>query len=454
MDAVSPPRGKQAVGSRLIAQLSCLALICNEWLAEMHIGYVVKRFPRVSETFIAQEVLELERQGVEVTVLTLRPNDHPAEHDWLKELRAAVVPCDGLSLSQSWRTLHRRARNDSVYARLVKEVLGEAFLFPSNRGKRALCAATVIVDEVRRRGIDHLHAHFANQPAFVAYLAHRLGSVSYSFTGHAKDLYADALPPRLLGRLVERAAFTVTVSDDNQRHLRATLKKNTSRRLVRIYNGVDVPQRPPIDRTPSNARILCVARLVEKKGLDILLQAFARLTQTGSANGPCLEIVGEGPLDEDLRALARELGLGDRVEWSGWLAHERVLDRMRAATVFALPCRIAANGDKDALPTVLLEAMGCGLPCVSTTIGGVPEIVDDGVTGLLVPPDDPAALAAALEDLLQAPRRRQQMKTAAHRRVSRLFDRSSNVRELRRHFEIAVGDRSDRPAAIAVGTSL
>lgn len=412
----------------------------------MHVGYVIKRFPRISETFIAQEILELERQGVEVTVLALRPNDQPARHGWLGKLRAPVVRCDTLSLSQAWRQLHRRAHRDTEYVRTVRDVLGEAFSFPSDRGKRALCAATVIAGEVERREIDHLHAHFANQPAFIAYLAHRLSAASYSFTGHAKDLYADALPPRLLGRLAERAAFAVTVSENNRRYLVQTLGERASRRLVTIYNGVEIPCEQPAER-PHPRRILCVARLIEKKGLETLLEAFARLTsgrEAGSTNGLRLEIIGEGPLRDSLHARCEDLGLDGRIDWSGDLPHEQVLARMRRTTVFALPCRVAADHDRDALPTVLLEAMTCRLPCISTPVGGVPEIVVDGVTGLLVPPDDPNALARALADLLESPWRREQMGAAGYRRACRLFDRGSNVAQLRHHFETAVGRRSAR----------
>lgn len=408
----------------------------------MHVGYLVKRFPRVSETFIAQEILELERQGVEVTVLALRPNDQPAEHAWLKHLAAPVVPCHGSSLSQAWRRLHREARRDAAFAETAQQTLASAFAFPTDRGKRSLCAATAISREVASREIDHLHAHFANQPAFVAHLAHRLSGVTYSFTGHAKDLYADALPRSLLRELVEAAAFAITVSEDNRRHLDDRLGGGLAEKLVRLYNGVEIPVDPPSRDRHRALRILSVGRLVEKKGIDTLLQAMAHLARR--ADGPSgirLEIVGDGPLRQRLHAEARELGLGDRVDWLGALPHERVLKRMRAAELFVLPCRVAANGDQDALPTVLLEAMSQGLACISTPVGGVPEIVAEGVTGVLVPPDDPAALASSIHELVTASHRRQRMGAAGHERAARLFDRRANVATLRRLIEAAAGDR-------------
>ncbi|MDX1643477.1 MAG: glycosyltransferase family 4 protein [Thermoanaerobaculia bacterium] len=419
----------------------------------MHVGYLVKRFPRVSETFIAQEILELERRGVGVTVLALRPNDQPAEHGWLDRLRAQVIPCHELGLSQAWRRLHRRARHDPSFSRTAQRVLAEAFAFPSNRGKRALSAATVIAETVAERRIDHLHAHFANQPSFVAYLAHRLSGVSYSFTGHAKDLYADALPPSLLRRLVTEAAFTVTVSEDNRRHLLATLGPTAAEKVVRIYNGVEVPDEPRHEEPPPSAPILSVARLVEKKGLDTLLDAMAALVFDDDSRSVLrLEIVGDGPLRESLHARARDLGLDDRIAWSGALPHEEVLARMRRARLFVLPCRVAGDGDQDALPTVLLEAMARGLACVSTPIGGVPEIVEHGATGLLVPPNDREALAAAISELLDSPEKRRRMGEAGHRRAARLFDRRTNVAALRERFEAAVEDHAREPDAALVET--
>ncbi len=297
------------------------------------------------------------------------------------------------------------------------------------------------------RGIRHLHAHFANEPAFVARLAGRLLAAPFSFTAHAKDIYAKGPALAVLREQVEAAAFVVTVCEANRVHLEELLGARAAK-VRTLYNGVDLERLSPAPpfAAADGGRILCVARLVEKKGLDLLLRAVAQLR--GRGVGVTCTVIGEGPERPALERLRAELGLAEAVELAGCLPHEEVIERMRRAEMLVLPCRVTANGDRDALPTVLLEAMACGLACVSTPVGGVAEIIRHRETGLLVPPENPWALAAAVGELLRRPAWRRSLGEAGRRRAERLFDRRRNVARLHAWMDESA-DGGQRVAAAA-----
>jgi len=408
----------------------------------LRVGYVVKRFPRASETFIAQEILELERRGVEVSVLTLRPNDHPAPHGWLGRLRAEVHLCHEVSVSEAWKQLRAWSETRPARRAGIRRALLSAFDHPERSGRRYLAEATAVASRAEELELDHLHAHFANHPAFVAMLAHRISGRPYSFTAHAKDIFAAGPPPELWRSQVGSSAFTVTVSEANRSYLASLVGPSCRGKLRLLHNGVDVGwirPSPPDPAAPRRAvRALFVGRLIEKKGADLLLEAAARLVSEGARIR--FTLVGDGPLAEPLRGRIRELGLSRQVELTSGLPHEEVIARMAAADLFVLPCRVAADGDRDALPTVLLEAMACGLPCISAPVNGIPEIIEDGETGLLVPENDPGALAEALRALAADPLSRWRMGRAGRRRAEETFALQTNVGVLLGWIEEAVAE--------------
>lgn len=396
----------------------------------LRLGYVLKRFPRASETFIAQEILELERRGAQVTVFALRPNDVDAPHEWLRSIRAPVLVCDQTSVSQAWRRMRRSVRRRPELRPGIHRALVEAFEHPVRSGRRYLAEASWVAERAEELGIEHLHAHFANHPAFVAMLAHQIGGVPFSFTAHAKDIFSAGPTEELWRRQLSEAAFAVTVCEANREHLLPILGSEAGARLRLLYNGVDLRRFQP---TPGSAegrvlRALFVGRLVEKKGADVLLRALARLRADGLPVE--LTLVGDGPERERCEGLVDELGLDGACRLLPLLPHEEVAACLGRADLFVLPCRIAADGDRDALPTVLLEAMAAGLPCISTPVNGVAEIVADGETGLLVPPDDDAALAAALARLAENPELRRRMGRCGRQRAERLFDVRRNAGRL------------------------
>lgn len=414
----------------------------------LSVGYVLKRFPRASETFIAQEILELERRGVRVEVFALGENDAPATHGWLDEIAAPVRLCNGVALSEAWKWLHARAGEDGADGSEVELVLRSAFRHPSRRGRHRLCEAVGLAQAAAGRDIDHLHAHFANEPSFVALQASRLLAVPFSFTAHAKDIYAKGPGDAVLAEQVEAADFVVTVCEANRRHFRELLGPAAAK-VRTLFNGVDLERlRPPLAprrREDAGHRLLCVARLVEKKGIDLLLRAIAQLRGRG-VDLTCT-VIGEGPEREPIERLRGELGLDEVVDLPGCLPHEVVTAEMTSSDLFVLPCRVTANGDRDALPTVLLEAMACGVACVSTPVGGVGEIVEHRRTGLVVPVESPWALARAVEQLLADPNRRRALAAAGRRRAEKLFDRRRNVARLHGWLEAAARGEPARPSA-------
>jgi glycosyltransferase involved in cell wall biosynthesis len=274
------------------------------------------------------------------------------------------------------------------------------------------------------------HAHFASRAAHVAMLASVLTDVPFGFTAHAKDIYHDEVDRDVLRVKMQVADLVVTVSDYNRRTLLALGDglADLGRKLVRLYNGVDLSLFQPAPHRPPS-RILAVGRLVEKKGFATLVRACALLRARG-VSFTC-EMIGSGAQEALLRETIATLGLEQTVRLRGGLPLEEVAEEVRTASVVVLPCVVASDGNVDALPTVLLEAMGSGVPVVSTAISGVPEIVVEGETGHLVPPGDVAALADAIDKVLRDPAAARRLGRAARARAERLFDLRTNVARLR-----------------------
>lgn len=394
------------------------------------IAYVLKMYPRFSETFILNEILELERQGVQVHIFSLKKPDDGRFHADLARVKAPVtyVPEQLRVAPEAFLLAHREVAswNSARYRRLLWRTLGR------RRGGalRRLSQAAYIAPILRREGITHVHAHFASSATSVASYLHRLAGFSYSFTAHAKDIYHDDVNPRTVARKIEASRFTVTVSDYNRAFLG---ELGAAERLARIYNGLDLEQfRLNGTRQDDPPLVLGVGRLVEKKGFDDLVRACAILRDSG-LDFRC-RIVGKGDQAPMLRTLIDSLDLADRVELAGPLPREALLGLYPRASAFAAPCVVAADGNRDGLPTVLIEAMALGVPVVATPVTGIPELVEHAHTGLLVPERDPAALAAAIHRLLVDREAAAQMAAAARLRVEREFDLRTNVAALRERF--------------------
>jgi glycosyltransferase involved in cell wall biosynthesis len=393
------------------------------------IGYVVSTWPRLSQTFVLNEVLALERLGLRLRIFSGKdPGDEPVHAD-VAQVRADVAY---LSFRRHWKPSLRanvRLACDlpGRYARTLLAAIRFALRYRRWGVVRRFFQAGYLADLLRRDPVSHLHAHFAAAPALVAMFTHELIGVPYTFTAHARDIYVDTQPALLRAQMV-RAKAVVTVCEYNRRFLAGYLGPEAQSKVRCIYNGLDLRPftwAPPATTAPGPPVILAVGRLIEKKGLGDLIAAAAMLRERGRRFQ--VEIIGTGPLGPSLAADVKRLGLEDRVQLRGAQPLEAVRLAYRRATVFALPSVVAADGDRDGIPTVLMEAMASGVAVVSTCVSGIPELITSGQDGLLVAPRRPAVLADALDVLLLDPELRERLARAARRKIKECFaiDRSS-----------------------------
>lgn len=353
------------------------------------IGYVVKVYPRFSETFIVTEVLAREAAGEDIEIVALRRSGDPRFHAELARVAAPVTylprPTSSLSL---WEALREAADPGIVSA------LGDALPELLAADVDDAIAAIALAAHAERRGLSRLHAHFASAATTVARLAALIAGIPYSFTAHAKDLYHSSVDTELLRRKVADAAYVATVSEFNARFLRALAPEHAERVHV-VPNAIELDRFGYRDPAPRSRplHIVGVGRLVEKKGFGVLLDAVAAVRDDVAVR---VTIAGGGELAEPLARRVRELGLDAVVRMPGPLPQDEVAALLRDADVFAAPCVVGADGNADGLPTVILEAMASGVPCISTRVTGIPEVVIDGVTGILCDPGDVAGLADAI----------------------------------------------------------
>jgi colanic acid/amylovoran biosynthesis glycosyltransferase len=393
------------------------------------LAYVLKRFPRISETFVAAELIELERHGEQVTIFAISRPAESFTHGFLDELAAEVVYLP-----------HRPLREPLRVARALARVIGRdrtrwlraaaaGMRRPGLAAWRLVLQATVLRDEMRSAAIDHAHAHFATSAADLVSLCRLMGGPTYSVTAHAKDIYHEQVRPEDLRRKLRDALFVATVSEGNRLHLDAVLDGYEHVRVV--PNSVDLRRlERAAARSPEPGLVVSVARLIEKKGLPDLVEACRILHARGVAVR--LEVAGDGPLLGELQASAAAAGLS--ATFRGALPHEEVRALFERASIFCLPCVVASTGDRDGLPTSVLEAMALGVPVVTTDVNGLSETVLDGLTGLTVPEHDPSALADALERLLADPELAARLAEQGRRHVEQGFTLERSVSILRSLF--------------------
>ena len=398
----------------------------------LRVGYVVKRFPRYSETFILNEILALEAAGLELEIFSLRPPNDAHFQDRLSRVRAAVhyLPGESIKAADFWSAIHH-----------ASSVLPDIYASLGEARSEQICdvfQALVLARTAVTTGIDHLHAHFATQTATVARLAARFAAIPFSFTAHAKDIFHESVRADDFERKLNDAAAVVTVSDFNVSFLQHTYGSSAAH-VTRIYNGLDLDRFPydaPDIRPPA---IIAVGRLVEKKGFDDLIDACALLAVHRS-DFVC-RIVGTGELEALLRDRISRLELGHVVELLGPRPQPDVIELVGQAAVFAAPCVIGEDGNRDGLPTTLIEAMALGTPCVATAVTGIPELVRHEFTGLIVPQRNPPALAEALGRLLDDQALRVTLAARARQLIASEFDASINCGRLRALFEQAAAAR-------------
>ncbi len=410
-----------AQGSKIQEEMRC------QRSALPKIAYLLNSFPRLTETFILQEILALEHQGLPLRIFSLYepPTSKMVEVVW--DGQASVTYISRHSRLNLLVIAVRR------FLKAPQRFLRTGIVMVTHYRPRSalgyLLYAAYLADQLEREGITHIHAHFATEPTSVAWSMHLLTGISYSFTAHAYDIYLS--PKETLAAKMRMASFVVTCTAYNQRYL-AEIDQHLDKPIHCIYLGLNLrafPSTISVASSPlASPLILAVGRLVEKKGLSYLLRACRALKDQG-CDFVC-RIVGDGPLRQVLEQEIRELELTNRVELCGAATHKRVIEMYQHATVATLPCVIAKNGDRDGLPIALVEALYMGVSVVSTPISGIPELITSEVNGLLVPPQDSTALAAALARLLDNPSLRERLAVAGRLTVLERFDMAQNTTRL------------------------
>jgi glycosyltransferase involved in cell wall biosynthesis len=397
------------------------------------IGYVLRKFPVLSETFVLNEILALEDRELPIHIFSLAPTRDPRFHDNLPKLKAPVLYVPGVTDPSERRTLVRH--NRTVARRFPKRYYRELLRVLSTGRPSYLWRffqSGYVADKARQLGVGHLHAHFAKRATNAALLASRITGIPYSFTAHAVDIFQNTVSTAQLTRKMRGARFVVTVSDFNKAYLESLLN-GTPARIVRVYNGVDLERFAPGEPPSGPFTILAVARLVEKKGLGVLVEACRLLRDEGLAFR--CSIIGKGAERPRLDRLVRQWDLGDRVHFLGALAQQEVVDLYRRAHLFVLPSIVAEDGNREGLPVSIVEALACGLPVVSTSVTGIPEVVRDGENGFCVPPHDASALASAIAAVMRDEALRARLCSNARASIAARFDESETTAALWRLFQ-------------------
>ncbi|KZK83529.1 GDP-mannose-dependent alpha-(1-6)-phosphatidylinositol monomannoside mannosyltransferase [Pseudovibrio sp. Ad13] len=400
------------------------------------IAVVVKGYPRLSETFIAQEIYGLQERGVGQLIVALRHPYDPYVHDVHEKITSDV-----LYLTEYLKDDPPRVQKAMAWAKKQPAYAAARACFEKDLKHkknaerfRRWGQACVMAHELPE-DVIWIHTHYLHSPCSVARYAALLSGRRWSFSAHAKDIWTTERW-EIETKLAD-AAWGVTCTKANLAYLRSLCKEPDKISLV--YHGLDFcgfPEapRPATLRDGTGAdgvRIISVGRLVDKKGYDNLLRAFSKLPKDLNWH---FTHIGGGELSCSLKDLGVQLGLNDRISWLGAQPRKLVLEEMENADIFALACRVSKSGDRDGLPNVMMEAQAMALPCVSTEVSALPEIIESNETGLLCPAEDISALSEALQLLITYPSERERIGTNAFESVHRRFSASPGLDFLEEKF--------------------
>lgn len=406
------------------------------------LGYVLKGYPRISETFISNEILLLEKLGFAMRLFSMRQPRESFHHASVGEIKARVAYLPTELLIDFPRLLLptillsvKRPKEFLAALRMAGSGIAEGRELATLKHLMQACYLTN-VHLMQDRGVVHLHGHFAHSPTSVTMFAAGLAGLPFSFTAHAKDIYTS--DPEKLRRKIARAKFVVTCTGHNKEYLQM-IAGDCPTPIYCIYHGIDLDlfkNGLRLDRAPHDEfQLLTVARLTEKKGLPTIYRALALLRDKGIRFRHTL--IGDGEDREKVASLIQALALDRHCRCLGTQTHTEVLRHFKESDLFVLGCEIAQNGDRDGIPNVLVESLAMGVPAISTHVSAISELLINEETGLTVPPSEPAAMAAAMERLLNDCALRERLQEGGKRYVSAHFDSSRSTRELagifRRH---------------------
>ena len=394
---------------------------------------IVQGWPRISTTFIAQELVGLEQQGLRLWLATFGRSD-PLRHSIHEQLQAPVLRLPNpirqpLPVLRAWAKVRRRSGFHKAFALFRDDMAHE----PSTKRVTDFARALVLAAHMPP-DIGIIYAHFIQSAANIGRYAAAICGLPLAASAHAKDIWTTSDWDKRAK--LDAMEWLTTCTGPGADHLAALAGNPAKVHLIRhglsfARFPADPPERPPRDGSnPAQpVELLTVGRAVEKKGFDVLLEALHALPPELAWR---LHHIGYGELLGSLRERARKLGIADRVEWHGAEEQASVIARYRACDLFVLPSREGADGDRDGLPNVLMEAQSQALACLSTRFSAIPELIVDGETGVLVPPGDAVALGAALERLIRSPKERERLGRAGYERVRSSFEAETGIREIAR----------------------
>jgi len=401
--------------------------------AKKKIAYLMSRFPKVSETFILYEILELERLGMQVEIFPLvrepAPVMHAEAHALVERAHYSKVLTPDVLQAQRYWLRRQPAAYLQAWAQAIRGNAGSPKSL--SRALVVVPQAALFAKRMVELGVTHLHAHWATHPALAAYVVSLLTGLPYSFTAHADDIYVER---PMLKEKIRRAHFVITISEYNKRFLSELYGEAIGNKIAVVHCGVDSAIFTPRVHTPSTNlfTIACVARLEEKKGHIYLVDACGQLKAQG-VSFQCI-LVGEGEERSRIEAQIKRLGLEDTVILLGQQPRSRVSELLAQADVMVLPSVTTAKGRQEGIPVALMEALATEVPVISTASSGIPELIEDGLTGLLVPERDICSLAMALARLQANPELGRKLGTAGRIKVQREFDLQRNTAILHRMF--------------------
>jgi colanic acid/amylovoran biosynthesis glycosyltransferase len=403
----------------------------------LKVAYIMSRFPKLTETFILYEMLAMQQQGIQVEVYPLlREREEVMHPEAMQFVRLAhFQPFISLPILRA--NLYFLWKKPLAYVKTLWDVLranwgsynfltGVIGIFP----KTVLFAYQMRADQVQ-----HVHAHFASHPAAAGFIIHRLAGIPYSFTAHGSDLHRDR---HMLREKVAEAAFVAAISEYNKKLIISECQGNYREKVEVVHCGVDTEvfrarsHETPYEKGENPFMILCVGTLHEVKGQLYLVEA-CRLLQERGHTFEC-HFVGDGPDRKSLNLLVEGAGLSDKVRFHGRLTRDEIASLLLDADVLTAPSVPTRDGRREGIPVVLMEAMGSGVPVIASQLSGIPELVNDQQTGLLVPPKDAKSLADALERYIQYPSLRRRLGNAGRTKVVEEFDLSKNAAKLAQFF--------------------
>ena len=419
----------------------------------MRLGYLYSRYPVISQTFCDAEMLALERRGMELVVGSIYSPLTSLRHEHIARLRAPIHYAPPQPILTIWEKNAKRGRIPSPRNKWPEKLVQqhEQKYGPGVKAELRARNALYFADFFARSGVDHVHVHFANRAAHTALFLREISGIPFSVTAHGQDFMKDLGSDDLLREICAAAEF-VAAETDYSRDLLRQRCPDSAAKIHRVYNGIDLERFPSGASTErggyssprTTPQVLSVGRLVAFKGFEDLIDACAELAQRG-VNFLC-DIIGDGPLRDTLQTKIEKLDLSSRVNLLGSLSQNAVLEKLQRADIFALASTSDAQGATDVFPTVILEAMASARPVISTRLAGIPELVVQGETGILVSPSDISALTNALEQLLRDPELRVRFGSTARLRIEKHFQIEQTIAPL---IEMLERSCSRRPAGDA-----